>query len=204
MARSLALAVLALLAAGCESGDDNASGPTAPTDEICGGYPDWATSAYVLPYPVGRAHRVSQGNCTQHSHQGTLRYAYDLEMPFGSIVTSARDGVVVGLRIDQPAGSRGLTGSNWIQIQHADGVVSEYVHLEQFGNLVEVGDAVQAGDPIARTGDTGDVGTFPHVHFDLVPCGSNLACTTLPVTFSNTTPHPGGLVENVVYEALPY
>jgi len=191
----------AFIAPGCDPGG---SPPTAPPGPTCGGYPDWQASPYVLPYPVGRAHRVSQGNCTHQSHQGTLRYSYDLEMPFGSVVTAARDGVVVGLRIEQPAGSRGLTASNWIQIEHADGIYSEYIHLEQFGNLVDIGDSVLAGDPIARTGDSGDVGTFPHVHFDLTPCGSNLACDTLPVTFRNTAPNPAGLVENVVYEALPY
>lgn len=195
----IVIALLGLSLANCDSG-----GPTRPLPQVCGGYPDWETSDYVLPYPVGRAHRVSQGNCTQQSHQRTLLYSYDLEMPFGSVVTAARDGIVMAMRVSQPAGSRGLTASNWLQIEHADGIASEYIHLEQFGNLVEVGDLVAAGDPVAITGDTGDVGTYPHVHFDLTPCGSNLACNTLPVTFRNTTPNPNGLSENVVYEALPY
>lgn len=170
----------------------------------CQGYAASETSAYVLPFAVGESHRVSQGNCTDQSHQGTLRYAYDIEMPFGSVVTAARDGVVFDMRVTQPSGSRGLTASNWLQVRHADGMISEYVHLAEHGNVVAIGDAVRAGDPLAITGDTGDVGTFPHVHFDLTPCGNNLACDTRPVSFRNTDPHVAGLVEGRTYEARPY
>lgn len=187
-------------AVGC--GGDGGS-ITAPRSALqCGPYPDWQSSPYVLPFPVGRTHRVSQGNCfARGSHQGTLRHSYDLEMPFRSVVTAARRGVVHAMRVTQPAGSRGLTASNWLQIEHADGTIASYVHLAQNGNLVEVGDSVEAGDPIAITGDTGDLGDFPHLHFDVHPCESNLICTTLPTTFSNTAPNPDGLIMDRMYTA---
>lgn len=86
-------------------------------NELCSGYPAWQRSLYVLPYPAGRSHRICQGNCTSASHQGTLRSSYDFEMPFGSVVTAARDRVVLAIRVDQPTGSRGLTASNWVQVQ---------------------------------------------------------------------------------------
>ena len=135
--------------------------PSAQGNEICSGYPAWQTSSYVLPYPVGTTRRVSQANCSNASHQGTLRYSYDLQMPFGSVVTAARDGVVTGIRVDQPNGSRGLTASNYVQITHPDGTVGDYVHLAPGGNLVGLGEVVQEGDVIARTGDTGNVGALP-------------------------------------------
>lgn len=179
--------------------------PTIPrSTEDCSGYPDWQQSAYVLPYEVGRSHRISQGNCTTASHQGTLRYSYDIHMPFGSVVHAARDGVVTALRVSQPAGVRGLTSSNYLQVRHADGVFSDYVHLAQGGNLVALGDTVRAGDPVAITGDTGDIGNSPHLHFNITTCGDNLRCDTLPVTFRNTTANPEGLKYNVFYEALAY
>jgi hypothetical protein len=28
----------------------------------CGGYPDWQSSPYVLPYPVGKSYAVHQAN----------------------------------------------------------------------------------------------------------------------------------------------
>ena len=152
---------------------------------------------------MGSTRRVSQGNCSNASHQGTLRYSYDLEMPFGSVVTAVRGGVVTGVRVDQPTGTRGLTASNYLQITHSDGTVGDYVHLAPAGNLVELGQMVQAGDAIARTGDTGDVGAFPHLHFNITNCGNNLACDTLPLTFRNTSPNPSGLIQGQHYEALP-
>ena len=116
----LVASLVAATAAGCNKI------PTIPTSsEVCSGYPDWQVSTYVLPYDVGRSHRISQGNCTTASHQGTLRYSYDMQMPFGSVVRAARDGVVTALRVSQPAGSRGLTASNYLQIRHVDGVFSD-------------------------------------------------------------------------------
>lgn len=195
----LVASLVAATAAGCNKI------PTIPTSsEVCSGYPDWQVSTYVLPYDVGRSHRISQGNCTTASHQGTLRYSYDMQMPFGSVVRAARDGVVTALRVSQPAGSRGLTASNYLQIRHVDGVFSDYVHLAQGGNLVGLGDVVRAGDPVAITGDTGDIGNSPHLHFNITTCGDNLRCDTLPVTFRNTAANPEGLKYNVFYEALAY
>ena len=122
--------------------------------------------------------------------------SYDLEMPFGSMVTAARAGVVSAMRVTQPAGSRGLMASNWTQIDHGDGTIASYVHLAQDGCARRDRDRVEPGSPNAITGDTGDVGSFPHVHFDVHPCGSNLACTTLPTTFRNTEPNPDGLIQD--------
>ncbi len=178
--------------------------PPPVTPDVCADYPPWACSPYVLPFPIGEEFRISQGNCTDNSHQGFLRYSYDIEMPFGSVVTAAREGTVHAVRIDQPTGSRGFTAANWIQIIHEDGMISAYAHLGQYSNLVEVGDFVQPGDTIALTGDTGDVGSFPHLHFDLNPCGNVLACATIPVTFNNTSSNPNGLMENSTYLALEY
>lgn len=172
--------------------------------DLCAEYPDWVSSQYVLPYPVGNSFRISQGNHTTFSHKGTLKYSYDFEMPFGSPVTAARDGVVHGVRDTQPEGERGLTASNWIQIRHSDGMISEYVHLRNNSARFSVGNVVQAGDTIALTGDTGDVGTWPHLHFDINRCGDNLACDTEPVTFSNTTANPCGPQFNLTYPANPY
>lgn len=178
--------------------------PEEPEITFCAEYPNWENSDYVLPYPVGVESRISQGNCTIHSHQGTLRFSYDFEMPFGSVVTAVRDGVVLAIRVSQPEGARGLSASNWLQVRHSDGMVSEYVHLAQHSSRVSVGQRVVAGDTLALTGDTGDVGTWPHLHFDINRCANNLACDTEPVTFHNTSPNPNGLILNQVYEAFRY
>lgn len=196
--RNLALPLLCCFLLTCGSDDSDTS------EDICGTYPAWESSDYVLPFPVGNTFRISQANCTNASHQGTLRYSYDIEMPFGSPVTAARDGVILAVRDSQPSGARGLTASNWVQIRHNNGLVSEYVHLAQNSARFAAGQQVVAGDTIAFTGDTGDVGSFPHLHFDINPCANNLACDTRPVTFRNTAANPDGLIFNIRYEALPY
>lgn len=191
------LAVSLCLLAACSNDDPESI-------EVCGDYPNWETSPFVLPFPVGVTYRISQANCTNKSHRGTLRYSYDIEMPFGSYITAARDGVVFGVRVSQPEGARGLTASNWVQVAHSDGTISEYVHLAPNSAWVVKGQQVNAGDTLAQTGDTGDVGTWPHVHFDINRCGNNLACDTEPITFNNTSPHPVGLQHNVHYKAQEY
>ena len=56
---------------------------------------------------------------------------------------------------------------NYIVIDHANGIRTAYSHMSE--NLVSVGDLVNAGDIIGRTGRTGRA-TTEHLHFELY-CG---------------------------------
>jgi murein DD-endopeptidase MepM/ murein hydrolase activator NlpD len=51
-----------------------------------------------------------------------------------------------------------------VKIEHDDGYVTVYAHNEE--NLVEVGNRVAAGDPIATIGRTGRA-TAHHLHFEI-------------------------------------
>lgn len=53
---------------------------------------------------------------------------------------------------------------NIVAIDHGQGVVSFYIHLQQI--LVKEGDIVQAGDKIATVGQTGRA-NGPHLHFSI-------------------------------------
>lgn len=62
--------------------------------------------------------------------------------------------------------------SNWtletgyvIIIQHAQNIVSVYKHNSAV--LKKAGEIVKAGDPIAILGETGEMSTGPHLHFEL-------------------------------------
>jgi murein DD-endopeptidase MepM/ murein hydrolase activator NlpD len=79
----------------------------------------------------------------------------DLAAPAGSEVRAVASGTVAF------AGRRGDAG-NVVDIHHADGTTSTYAHLESA--LVQTGDAVAAGRPIARVGSSGR-STGPHLHF---------------------------------------
>lgn len=180
----------------------SACGMTGPS-ERCGPFPDDASSPYRLPYPQGNGYEVNQANCSGKGHSGFWRYGYDFTMPIGTLVTAAREGVVV-LAVGHCVDGDGSC-TNQVALEHADGDVTVYTHLTRDGALVTEGARVEAGDPIARSGNTGYTGGFPHLHFSLHPCRdismSRGSCPSIPLTFSNTDPNPNGLVAKRTYVA---
>ena len=170
----------------------------------CGSFSDWQSSPYVLPYPVGSTYYVNQANCSNGGHQGPYKYSYDFVMPIGTTVTAARAGVVAEIRAKFRDGQHGERESNWVKIRHADGTIAAYSHLTEHGALVNIGDRIVAGQPIGLSGNTGNTGGLPHLHFHLGPCSEPVDCGTLPVTFRNADPNPDGLDAKRHYLALPY
>jgi len=108
--------------------------------DSCGAFPDWQTSAYVLPYSMDSTYAVSQANCSIGGHRGPYKYAYDFVMPIGTTVTAARAGVVAETRVKFRDGQPGEGESNWVKIRHADGTIAAYSHLTAHGVLVKAGD----------------------------------------------------------------
>lgn len=174
-------------------------------------YPDWETSPYVLPYPVGTSHKVLQGNCTpswvdswnSHQEPAPWAYAYDFEMPMGAPITAARGGTVFYVLESLPDDY--WDKANVLIIEHSDGTFSAYAHLTQWGSLVEEGQQVAQGERIALAGMSGNTDT-PHLHFQVSPCPDmdSASCRSLRVTFRNTKSNPKGLERGEIYEALPY
>lgn len=201
-------AMLALTSALLSCGGSSPT-PLAPRD-TCTGFPAWETSDYVLPYPVGTAYRVNQANCSGFGHAGFWKYGYDFAMPIGTLVTAARRGQVLYAAGGAQDGDR--TRTNLVTVEHEDGTVAVYSHLTFNGALVSEGQAVEAGDSVGLSGNTGNTGGFPHLHFSVHPCaalpglpgGNNTSCPSRPVTFRNTDANPEGLQPDRVYMALPY
>ena len=160
-------------------------------------FPPWTTSFYILPYNIGATFFVNQGNNTGFGHSGFWRYGYDFTMNIGTEILAARDGIVVHANDGTSDGNP--NGTNLITIQHDDGTVALYSHLTLNGVLVNVGDSIKQGDLIGLSGNTGNTGGLPHLHFSLHPCSelpglpNATNCPTLPVTFKNTEPNPNGL-----------
>jgi len=82
----------------------------------------------------------------------------DITAPKGSVVKATLDGTVIF------AGWSDDTG-NTIQIQHEGDIISIYRHNEKL--LKKSGDKVSAGTPIALVGNTGELSTGDHLHFEL-------------------------------------
>lgn len=82
----------------------------------------------------------------------------DITAAAGSVVKATLDGTVI---YDGWSDDAGYT----IQIQHEGDIVSIYKHNEKL--LKKTGDKVKAGAPIALVGNTGNVTTGDHLHFEL-------------------------------------
>jgi murein DD-endopeptidase MepM/ murein hydrolase activator NlpD len=165
-------------------------------------YPDWATSPYVLPYPVGITHQVDLSNCSAsyHSRGQPDEMATDFDMDIGTAITASRAGTVVhveerGVDYDFP--------NNRVVVDHGDGTFAQYMHLTLDGAEVEVDDVVEPGDTIGWSGATGLAG-YPHLHFVVTANDWSWPYVSAPVTFSNTDPNPRGLRSFQPYTALPY
>lgn len=122
---------------------------------------------YLLPYASGQTFRVLQGYHGSFSHKGDERYAIDWAMPEGTEVRAARAGEVVAI-VDRYTEGRPDVSlrnrANYVVVRHADGTFGEYDHLQCGGIDVRIGQHVEAGDRIARSGNTGFT-TEPHLHF---------------------------------------
>lgn len=181
-------------------------------------YPPQADSAYVLPYPVGERHNVRQGNgnpTNTHNETYGATFAYDFEMPIGSQIVAARGGRVLALVEQFTDEQHDISQGNYIAIDHGDQSYAIYGHITHEGALVEVGEQVGTGQPLALSGNSG-LSRGPHLHFAVKQCpegeriGSS-SCATIPISFRNTRPHPRGLIGSATselgggewYEALP-
>jgi murein DD-endopeptidase MepM/ murein hydrolase activator NlpD len=178
-------------------------GTAVGTDTLdpCGEYAAPDESAYTLPFPRGRGYRLSQGNCSRGSHgPGTpYRFAFDFVMPIGDTITAARAGKVVAVEQDFQDGTLAAGEENELLIEHDDGSIARYVHLTHRGALVRVGERVQQGQSIARSGNSG-MSRGPHLHFDVATCEYH-HCATLPVSFRNAGTSAPRLLDGLVYVA---
>ena len=167
---------------------------------------DPADSEYVLPFAIGEEYLITQSYCFQQGgHREQL--AYDFNMPVGDDVLAARAGVVVEVKQDSPDDGRGHGRHNYVYIRHEDGTIAFYAHLRQDHVYVEWGQSVEAGEPIADSGNSGMTGGRPHLHFGVYEYWPPTEGRGVPVNFRNAEgplDPRRGLMFNRVYEALPW
>ncbi|WP_340076243.1 M23 family metallopeptidase [Leptobacterium sp. I13] len=106
---------------------------------------------FVLMPPVTGT--LSQGYLPKEKH-----YAVDIIAPEGTPVKAVGDGVVIF--------SEWTAETGYVMIiEHPFGLISVYKHN---GSLTkEQGDLIKAGEVIATIGNTGELTTGPHLHFEL-------------------------------------
>ena len=82
----------------------------------------------------------------------------NLAVPEGTPVKAAEDGVVTY------AGNELKGYGNLVLVRHANGYVTAYAHASEL--LVKRGDPIKRGQVIAKSGQTGEVGS-PQLHFEI-------------------------------------
>ena len=139
-------------------------------------------SYYRLPWKDGAQVGVGQGNNGAASHSGSQAFAFDVSMVDAQTIRAIRGGTVdwfqevqtASYNPFQPIGPGNIpfpNGSlqNWgnaVRIRHQDGTFAWYFHIRTNGVLVNQGQTVQRGQPIALADNTGRTGG-PHLHFQV-------------------------------------
>ncbi|WP_299548869.1 M23 family metallopeptidase [Seonamhaeicola sp.] len=112
-----------------------------------------ATSAtnFVLFPPVS-------GTISEHYNLKEKHYAVDVVVPKDTPVKATADGIVIF--------AEWTAGTGYVIIlEHSYGLISVYKH--NAGLTKSQGDLVKAGEVIATAGNTGELSTGPHLHFEL-------------------------------------
>lgn len=102
-------------------------------------------------------HPPVEGFPTRGFDARTGHYAVDIAVEEGTPIRSVGDGYVIFADWTQGGGYT-------IAVQHANGFTAIYKHNERL--LKRVGDRVQSRETIAMSGNTGEITTGPHLHFE--------------------------------------
>jgi murein DD-endopeptidase MepM/ murein hydrolase activator NlpD len=114
-------------------------------------YDNSNTENFVLMAPV-------KGMITDEFDPDKKHYAIDMAIPEGTPIVSVADGTVIFAEWTSTTG-------NVILINHNNNLISVYKHLAD--RTISQGDFVEAGEVIATSGDTGELSTGPHLHYEL-------------------------------------
>jgi len=89
----------------------------------------------------------------------------DLDGPRGQPIVAVADGIAVRIEHSE-LGLDGRSG-RYVRIQHEDGALTSYMHLDDIAEGLEVGDHVEAGQLIGYLGATACYTAPAHLHFSL-------------------------------------
>jgi murein DD-endopeptidase MepM/ murein hydrolase activator NlpD len=132
---------------------------------------------YRLPFLGNKT--ITAGPGCYHTHQGASSEAIDYSMVEDTPILAAAHGWV------QWHGWATGGWGNLLRIEHWDGHVSWYAHLNSFREYMANGQYVRHGCLQAYSGNTG-ASTGPHLHFEVRLNNQSVWIRTLPTTVWNT------------------
>lgn len=106
-----------------------------------------------------------KGTITNEFNPGKEHYGIDVVAPKDEAIKATLDGTVVFAEWTVETGYV-------IQLQHSNNLVSNYKHNSVL--LKKVGEEVKAGEAIAIVGNSGELSSGPHLHFELWKDGQAL------------------------------
>ncbi|MGX5736758.1 M23 family metallopeptidase [Bosea thiooxidans] len=129
---------------------------------------------YVDADPTSSSRDHQCGTLSYDGHNGTdfrlptmaaQRAGVEVLAAAAGKVLRRREGVAdESVRGNGGASVKGVECGNAVLIEHADGWQTQYCHMARGSLRVEVGDQVEAGQPIGRIGLSG-LTEYPHLHF---------------------------------------
>ncbi len=123
-------------------------------------------SGFLYPLPAGTSYVSCSYGYRYHPITGkySFHYGVDLAANRGTSIYASKAGTVT-------VATYGSINGNYIKIQHADGSMTIYCHLDTFA--VSAGDYVSQGQKIGTVGTTGS-STGYHLHFEIHINGSSV------------------------------
>jgi murein DD-endopeptidase MepM/ murein hydrolase activator NlpD len=112
----------------------------------------------IIPYSGNNMFTPLLGYITDTFNMNTNHFALDIAAPKNSAVKSILNGTVI-LSTWTPE------NGNVLVIQHANDFISVYKHNSAL--LKKLGSYVSAGEPVALVGNTGELSSGYHLHFEL-------------------------------------
>jgi murein DD-endopeptidase MepM/ murein hydrolase activator NlpD len=153
-----------------------------------------STNEYSFPIDISLCPKITQGFNGRFSHQKlSSKFAIDIGANVGTDILAAREGVVIAVKDDYAMGGIDdffMDKANFVQVLHEDGTWALYAHILLGSAAVVVGDKVQVGDLLAKSGSSG-YSSGPHLHF-VIQKNAGLKSESLPFEFRT---RKGNLVE---------
>ena len=139
-----------------------------PLDELYPSLLDWThpvtAAERMLPEFVTGGFGAERAGSLRHECGGG-HCGVDLGGPRGRPIVAVADGVVVHVERSE-LGRDGRSG-RYVRIEHDDGAITAYMHLDSIIGGLEVGDHVDGGQQIGTLGATAVYSAAPHLHFSL-------------------------------------
>ena len=137
-------------------------------DELYPSLVDWihpvTGAAELMPEQPSR-HFGAERAGIERRECGAGHCGVDLDGPRGRPVVAVADGTVVRVEHHE-LGLDGRSG-RYVRIEHDDGTLTAYMHLDAIADGLEVGDHVDGGQYIGTLGATAVYSAAPHLHFSL-------------------------------------